>query len=158
LLWRLTGGKVHASDATNASRTMLFNIHEQRWDEELLRLLKIPASMLPEVKDSAAEFGTTEAGLFGAGLAGLGVAGEQQAALVGQAGFAPGMIKSTYGTGCFVVLNTGDKAVVSKNRLLTTLAYRLNGKATYAIEGSIFVAGAAVQWLRDGLKLIQAAG
>jgi len=158
LLWRLTGGKVHASDATNASRTMLFNIHTQAWDAELLRILRVPPSMLPEVKDSAAEFGTTEAGLFGVALPVLGIAGDQQAALVGQAGFAPGMIKSTYGTGCFVVLNTGDKAVVSKNRLLTTLAYRLQGKATYAIEGSIFVAGAAVQWLRDGLKLIQAAG
>jgi len=158
LLWRLTGGKVHASDATNASRTMLFNIHTQAWDAELLRILRIPASMLPDVKDSAAAFGTTEAGLFGAALPVLGIAGDQQAALVGQAGFAPGMIKSTYGTGCFVVLNTGEKAVVSKNRLLTTLAYRLQGKATYAIEGSIFVAGAAVQWLRDGLKLIQAAG
>ena len=158
LLWRLTGGRVHATDATNASRTMLFNIHEQRWDEELLRLLKIPASLLPEVKDSAADFGATEKGLFGAALPVAGIAGDQQAALVGQAGFAPGMIKSTYGTGCFVVLNTGEKAVTSRNRLLTTLAYRLKGKPTYAIEGSIFVAGAAVQWLRDGLKLIAAAG
>jgi glycerol kinase len=158
LLWRLTGGKVHASDATNACRTMLYNIHEQRWDEELLRLLRIPASLLPEVRDSAAEFGATDKGLFGAPLPVLGIAGDQQAALVGQAGFAPGMIKSTYGTGCFVVLNTGDKAVASKNRLLTTLAYRLGGQPTYAIEGSIFVAGAAVQWLRDGLKLIGAAG
>jgi glycerol kinase len=158
LLWRLTGGKVHATDATNASRTMLYNIHEQRWDEELLRLLEIPAALLPEVKDSAAAFGATDTGLFGAPLPVLGIAGDQQAALVGQAGFARGMIKSTYGTGCFVVLNTGDAAVTSKNRLLTTLAYRLGGKPTYAIEGSIFVAGAAVQWLRDGLKLIGAAG
>jgi len=158
LLWRLTGGKVHATDATNASRTMLFNIHTQRWDEELLRLLEIPAALLPAVKDSAAEFGATDKALFGAPLPVLGIAGDQQAALVGQAGFAPGMIKSTYGTGCFVVLNTGDKAVASQNRLLTTLAYRLGGKPTYAIEGSIFVAGAAVQWLRDGLKLIAAAG
>ena len=158
LLWRLTGGKVHATDATNASRTMLYNIHEQRWDAELLRLLEIPASLLPAVKDSAAEFGAADKGLFGAALPVLGIAGDQQAALVGQAGFARGMIKSTYGTGCFVVLNTGDAAVTSKNRLLTTLAYRLGGKATYAIEGSIFVAGAAVQWLRDGLKLIAAAG
>jgi glycerol kinase len=151
LLWRLTGGRVHATDATNASRTMLYNIHEQRWDEELLRLLEVPASLLPEVKDSAAEFGATDKALFGAALPVLGIAGDQQAALVGQAGFARGMIKSTYGTGCFVVLNTGAAAVTSKNRLLTTLAYRLGGKATYAIEGSIFVAGAAVQWLRDGL-------
>ncbi|MGE0121016.1 MAG: glycerol kinase GlpK [Dongiaceae bacterium] len=158
LLWRLTGGKVHATDATNASRTMLFNIHTQRWDEALLRLLKIPASLLPAVKDSAADFGATEKGLLGAPLPVAGIAGDQQAALVGQAGFAPGMIKSTYGTGCFVVLNTGGQAVASKNRLLTTLAYRLQGQPTYAIEGSIFVAGAAVQWLRDGLKLIAAAG
>jgi len=158
LLWRLTGGKVHATDATNASRTMLFNIHTQSWDEKLLEILKIPASLLPAVKDSAADFGATDKKLFGAALPVAGIAGDQQAALVGQAGFAPGMIKSTYGTGCFVVLNTGEKAVTSRNRLLTTLAYRLKGKPTYAIEGSIFVAGAAVQWLRDGLKLIAAAG
>jgi len=158
LLWRLTGGKVHATDATNASRTMLFNIHTQRWDEELLEMLNVPASLLPEVKDSAADFGATEKKLFGAALPVAGMAGDQQAALVGQAGFGPGMIKSTYGTGCFVVLNTGEQAVTSKNRLLTPLAYRLGGKPTYAIEGSIFVAGAAVQWLRDGLKLIAAAG
>src|SRR5262249_57692194 len=141
-----------------ASRTMVFNIHTQAWDAELLQILRVPASMLPDVKDSAAAFGTTEAGLFGAPLPVLGIAGDQQAALVGQAGFAPGMIKSTYGTGCFVVLNTGSHAVVSKHRLLTTLAYRLHDRPTYAIEGSIFVAGAAVQWLRDGLKLIHAAG
>jgi len=158
LLWRLTGGKVHATDATNASRTMLFNIHTQSWDEELLEILKIPASLLPAVKDSAADFGATDKKLFGAALPVAGMAGDQQAALVGQAGFGPGMIKSTYGTGCFVVLNTGEQAVTSRNRLLTTLAYRLGGKPTYAIEGSIFVAGAAVQWLRDGLKLIAAAG
>jgi glycerol kinase len=158
LLWRLTGGKVHATDATNASRTMLYDIHARRWDEELLRLLEIPPSLLPDVKDSAAEFGATDKALLGAPLPILGIAGDQQAALVGQAGFARGMIKSTYGTGCFVVLNTGDAAVTSTNRLLTTLAYRLAGKPTYAIEGSIFVAGAAVQWLRDGLKLIAAAG
>jgi glycerol kinase len=158
LLWRLTGGKVHATDATNASRTMLFNIHTQSWDEELLEVLNIPASMLPAVKDSAADFGATDKKLFGAALPVAGIAGDQQAALVGQAGFGPGMIKSTYGTGCFVVLNTGEQAVSSRNRLLTTLAYRLKGKPTYAIEGSIFVAGAAVQWLRDGLKLIAAAG
>jgi glycerol kinase len=158
LLWRLTGGKAHATDATNASRTMLFNIHDRNWDEDLLRLLEVPAVMLPRVRDSAAEFGVTDAGLFGAPIPIMGIAGDQQAALIGQAGFSPGMIKSTYGTGCFVVLNTGDTAAVSRNRLLTTLAYQLEGKPTYATEGSIFVAGAAVQWLRDGLKLIAAAG
>src|SRR5262249_13553135 len=157
-LWGRTGGRVHGSDADNGSRTMLFNIHSQSWDEALLALLRIPASLLPAVKDSAADFGATEKGLFGAALPVAGIAGDQQAALVGQAGFGPGTIKSTYGTGCFVVLNTGDQAVASRNRLLTTLAYRLKGKPTYAIEGSIFVAGAAVQWLRDGLKLIAAAG
>jgi len=158
LLWRLTGGKVHATDATNASRTMLFNIRTQAWDDELLRLLKIPRSLLPEVRDSAGDFGATEKNLFGASWPITGIAGDQQAAMVGQACFAPGMIKSTYGTGCFVLLNTGDKAVESKNRLVSTVAYRLKGKASYAIEGSIFVAGAAVQWLRDGLKLIGQAG
>src|SRR5882724_3728711 len=142
LLWRLTGGKVHATDATNASRTMLFNIHTQSWDEELLAILNVPASLLPAVKDSAADFGATDKNLFGAALPVAGMAGDQQAALVGQAGFGPGMIKSTYGTGCFVVLNTGEQAVTSRNRLLTTLAYRLGGKPTYAIEGSIFVAAA----------------
>ncbi len=158
LLWRLTGGKVHATDATNASRTMIFDIHAQRWDPELLRRIGIPAGMLPEVRDSAADFGATDRRLFGAPMQISGIAGDQQAALVGQAGFVPGMIKSTYGTGCFVVLNIGDRPATSQNRLLTTLAYRLGGKPTYAIEGSIFVAGAAVQWLRDGLKLIAAAG
>jgi glycerol kinase len=158
LLWRLTAGKVHATDATNASRTMLFNIRTQAWDDELLRLLKIPRSLLPEVRDSAGDFGATEKNLFGAAWPITGIAGDQQAAMVGQACFAPGMIKSTYGTGCFVLLNTGDKAVESKNRLVSTVAYRLKGKASYAIEGSIFVAGAAVQWLRDGLKLIGKAG
>lgn len=154
LLWQLTGGKVHATDATNASRTLMFNIHRQRWDEELLRLFDIPAGLLPEVKDSAADFGRTEASLLGAQIAIAGIAGDQQAALVGQACFSAGMVKSTYGTGCFMVLNTGDQAVTSNNRLLTTVAYRLNGKVTYALEGSIFVAGAAIQWLRDGLHLI----
>jgi glycerol kinase len=158
LLWRLTAGKVHATDATNASRTMLFNIRTQAWDDDLLRLLKIPRSLLPEVRDSAGDFGATEKTLFGAPWPVTGIAGDQQAAMVGQACFAPGMIKSTYGTGCFVLLNTGDKAVESKNRLVSTVAYRLKGKASYAIEGSIFVAGAAVQWLRDGLKLIGQAG
>ncbi len=154
LLWHLTGGKVHATDATNASRTLLFNIHSQQWDEDLLSLFEIPASLLPEVKDSAADFGRTAADLFGGEIAICGIAGDQQAALVGQACFTPGMVKSTYGTGCFMVLNTGEQAVQSKNRLLTTVGYRLNGKTTYALEGSIFVAGAAIQWLRDGLRLI----
>ncbi len=157
LLWRLTGGKVHATDATNASRTMLYNIHDNCWDDELLELLNVPPSLLPEVKDSSDDFGSTDAQLLGSSIPLRGVAGDQQAALVGQACFEPGMIKSTYGTGCFVVLNTGDEAVVSKNRLLTTIGYRLNGKTTYALEGSIFVAGAAVQWMRDAMGLIEAA-
>lgn len=154
LLWHLTGGKSHKTDATNASRTMLFNIHTQQWDEDLLALFDIPRNMLPEVLDCAADFGSTEAGLFGAAIPVYGVAGDQQAALFGQACFKPGMIKSTYGTGCFMIQNTGDTAVSSQHRLLTTVGYRLNGKVTYAVEGSIFVAGAAVQWLRDGIKLI----
>ncbi len=157
LLWRLTGGKKHATDATNASRTMLFNIHDNCWDKELLTLLDIPASLLPEVRDSSADFGNTNPALFGAAIAIGGIAGDQQAALVGQACFQPGMIKSTYGTGCFIVLNTGDQAVRSKNRLLTTIGYRLAGKTTYALEGSIFVAGAAVQWMRDAMGLIESA-
>lgn len=157
LLWRLTGGKEHATDATNASRTMLFNIHENCWDKELLALLDIPASLLPEVRDSSADFGSTDPALFGAAIAIGGIAGDQQAALVGQACFQPGMIKSTYGTGCFIVLNTGEQAVVSQNRLLTTIGYRLAGKTTYALEGSIFVAGAAVQWMRDAMGLIESA-
>ncbi|MCE9681630.1 glycerol kinase GlpK [Halomonas alkalisoli] len=153
LLWRLTGGRVHATDATNASRTMLFNIHTQQWDDDLLALFGIPPALLPEVRDSSADFGHTEASLLGEALPIGGVVGDQQAALVGQACFEPGMGKSTYGTGCFMIVNTGDKAAVSRNRLLTTVAYRIAGKPTYAMEGSIFVAGAAVQWLRDGLKL-----
>lgn len=155
LIWRLTNGKVHATDATNASRTALFNIHEQCWDDELLALFDIPAALLPEVKDSSDDFGHAEASFLGAELPIAGVAGDQQAALFGQACFAPGMGKSTYGTGCFMILNTGDKAETSRNRLLTTIGYRLNGKPTYAMEGSIFVAGATVQWLRDGLKLFR---
>ena len=154
LLWQLTRGKVHATDATNASRTLLFNIHEQCWDGELLTLFNVPASVLPDVRDSAADFGTTCPELLGAAVPVTGIAGDQQAALVGQACFAPGMVKSTYGTGCFMVMNTGE-AVESHNRLLTTVGYRLNGKTTYALEGSIFVAGAAIQWLRDGLHLIR---
>ncbi|MBX3577157.1 MAG: glycerol kinase GlpK [Rhizobiaceae bacterium] len=157
LIWRLTGGKVHATDATNASRTLVYNIATNRWDAELLKLLRIPASLLPEVKDCAADFGITEKALFGAEIPILGVAGDQQAATIGQACFQPGMMKSTYGTGCFAILNTGDDIVRSKNRLLTTIAYRLDGRTTYALEGSIFIAGAAVQWLRDGAKMISRA-
>ncbi len=158
LLWRLTGGKVHATDATNASRTMLFDIHRGQWDAELCRLLDVPMAMLPEVKDCAAAFGTTDPSLFGGAIAIGGMAGDQQAATVGQACFAPGMMKSTYGTGCFALLNTGPEAVTSRNKLLTTIAYQLNGQRTYALEGSIFVAGAAVQWLRDGLGIVKMAG
>ena len=154
LIWRLTGGKVHATDATNASRTLVYNIEENAWDPELLEILRIPAALLPEVKDCAADYGVTEQSLFGAEIPILGVAGDQQAAAIGQACFEPGMMKSTYGTGCFAILNTGSDIVRSKNRLLTTIAYRLDGKTTYALEGSIFVAGAAVQWLRDGIKVI----
>lgn len=154
LLWKLTGGKSHATDASNASRTLLFNIQTQAWDEELLRILSIPRALLPEVKDSSADFGVTTADFLGAPILIGGMAGDQQAALIGQACFAPGMVKSTYGTGCFMVMNTGEKIVRSQNRLLSTVAYRLKGKPTYAIEGSIFVAGATIQWLRDGLKLI----
>jgi glycerol kinase len=158
LLWRLTGGRVHATDATNASRTMLFDIHRGAWDADLCRLLDVPMAMLPEVKDCAAAFGTTDPALFGGPIAIGGMAGDQQAATVGQACFAPGMMKSTYGTGCFALLNTGGEAVTSRNKLLTTIAYQLNGRRTYALEGSIFVAGAAVQWLRDGLGIVKMAG
>ncbi len=157
LIWRLTGGRVHATDATNASRTMLFDIHKQAWDKDLLELLGVPQSCLPTVKDCADDYGLTKESLFGCEIPINGVAGDQQAAAIGQACFRPGMIKSTYGTGCFVLLNTGEKAVASKNRLLTTVAYRLNGRTSYAIEGSIFVAGAAVQWLRDGIGIIDSA-
>ncbi|HET6521985.1 MAG TPA: glycerol kinase GlpK, partial [Geminicoccaceae bacterium] len=158
LLCRLTGGRVHATDATNASRTMIFDIHRQDWDDELLRALGIPRAVLPTVMDSSGEFGATASEHFGTPIPITGVAGDQQAAVVGQACFRPGMVKSTYGTGCFALLNTGDAAVPSPNRLLTTVAYRLGGRTTYANEGSIFVAGAAVQWLRDHLKLIGHAG
>ena len=154
LIWRLTGGASHVTDATNASRTLVYNIAKNRWDAELLKILDIPDAMLPQVKDCADDFGATDPALFGAAIPILGVAGDQQAATIGQACFAPGMIKSTYGTGCFAVLNTGEELVRSKNRLLSTIAYRLDGKTTYALEGSIFVAGAAVQWLRDGIKVI----
>jgi glycerol kinase len=154
LLWRLTGGKVHATDVTNAGRTLLYNIREQRWDEELCRLFRVPVQMLPEVHDNAHIFGMTSKDLFGVEIPLAGVAGDQQAALFGQACFEAGMAKSTYGTGCFMLLNTGSEAVASENRLLTTPAYRLDGKMTYALEGSIFVAGAAVKWLRDGIGVI----
>src|SRR5690606_2064318 len=158
LLWRLSGGKVHATDATNAARTMLFNIHTQQWDADLLRLFDIPAELLPDVKDSAAEYGTMEASLLGAAVPVRGMAGDQQAALIGQACLQPGMAKSTYGTGCFMVLNTGTRALQSEHRLLTTVAYRLQGQPVYALEGSIFMAGATLQWIRDGLRLISSAG
>ena len=158
LLWRLTGGRVHATDVTNASRTLLYDIHAQAWDEELLRLLRVPRALLPQVRDSSEVYGTTEPSLFGHALPIAGIAGDQQAALVGQACFGPGMAKSTYGTGCFLLLNTGDVAVTSENRMLTTAAYRIGGRMTYAMEGSIFVAGAAIKWLRDGLKIIRSAG
>jgi glycerol kinase len=154
LIWRLTGGKVHATDATNASRTLLYNIEKNAWDSELLDILRVPANLLPDVKDCADDFGITDKKLLGAQIPILGVAGDQHAATIGQACFEPGMMKSTYGTGCFAVLNTGKDLVRSRNRLLTTIAYRLDGETTYALEGSIFVAGAAVQWLRDGIKVI----
>jgi glycerol kinase len=158
LVWRLTAGKVHATDATNASRTLLFNIAKNEWDGELLKVLRVPAAMLPAVKDCADDYGMTDKALFGASIPIRGVAGDQHAATIGQACFDTGMMKSTYGTGCFAMLNTGSDIVRSKNRLLTTIAYRLNGKTTYALEGSIFIAGAAVQWLRDGMKIIKSAG
>lgn len=154
LLWRLTNGQSHKTDASNASRTMLFNIHSQEWDKELLTELSVPEAMLPEVEDCAADFGIASAEHLGAEIPIGGIAGDQQAALIGQCCFEPGMTKSTYGTGCFVIMNTGEKPVESSNRLLTTVGYRLNGKVSYGLEGSIFVAGAAVQWLRDGIKLI----
>jgi len=157
LLWRLTGGKVHATDATNAARTSLYNIHTATWDDELLRLFEVPESVLPEVRDCAADFGVSESTWFGRSIPIAGIAGDQQAAAIGQGCFEPGMIKSTYGTGCFVIVNTGERPLESRNRLLTTLAYRLAGRSTYAVEGSIFIAGATVQWLRDELRIISEA-
>jgi glycerol kinase len=157
LLWRLTGGRVHATDATNASRTLLYDIAKGAFDDDLLRLFDVPRSILPEVRDCNADFGTSEPSILGAGVRICGIAGDQQAATIGQACFAPGMVKATYGTGCFALLNTGDKPVASNSRLLTTVAYQLDGKRTYALEGAIFIAGAAVQWLRDGLRLIASA-
>jgi glycerol kinase len=157
LLWRLTGGRVHATDATNASRTLLYDIRRGDWDEELLRLFKIPRQLLPEVRDSNGDFGVTNASVLGSAVPISGIAGDQQAATVGQACFRPGMMKSTYGTGCFALINTGGDCVISKSRLLSTIAYRIGGQTTYALEGAIFVAGAAVQWLRDALGLVASA-
>jgi glycerol kinase len=154
LLWRLTGGKVHLTDASNAARTLLFDIGSGEWDADLCRMFGVPQSLLPAVRDCACEFGITAPELFGAPIRILGMAGDQQAATVGQGCFKPGMMKATYGTGCFALLNTGSERVASRNRLLTTIAYQLDGKRTYALEGAIFIAGAAVQWLRDGLKII----
>lgn len=155
LIWKLTGGARHVTDATNAARTMLYNIVGSAWDDEICARFGIPTSMLPEVLDCAADFGTASADLLGAEVPILGVAGDQQAATIGQACFVPGMLKSTYGTGCFALLNTGDTLVRSQNRLLGTIAYQFDGKPTYALEGSIFIAGAVVQWLRDGLQIIR---
>ncbi len=157
LIWRLTGGQVHATDATNAARTMLYDISAGAWDAQICEALAIPMALLPEVRDCADDFGKTDPALFGTAIPIRGVAGDQQAATIGQACFEPGMMKSTYGTGCFALLNTGDRMVLSRNRLLTTIAYRLAGQTTYALEGSIFIAGAAVQWLRDGLGVVKAA-
>ena len=157
LIWRLTGGKAHLTDATNASRTSLFDIRKNTWDDDLCRIFRVPRAMLPEVRDCAADFGATDPALLGAAIPIRGVAGDQQSALIGQGCFTPGMMKSTYGTGCFAVLNTGSELVRSKNRLLSTIGFRLDGETAYALEGSIFVAGAAVQWLRDGLKVLKSA-
>jgi glycerol kinase len=157
LIWKLTGGRAHVTDATNAARTLLYNIRDGGWDADICRLLDVPMQMLPQVRDCAAAFGVTRADLFGREIPVLGVAGDQQAATIGQACFAPGMLKSTYGTGCFAVLNTGRELVASRSRLLGTIAYQLDGEPTYALEGSIFIAGAVVQWLRDGLRIIREA-
>ena len=157
LIWKLTGGAVHATDATNAARTLLYNIREGRWDAAICALLNIPESLLPDVRDCAADYGTTDPALLGGAIPIMGVAGDQQAATIGQACFQPGMMKSTYGTGCFALLNTGDTLVRSANRMLGTIAYQIDGKTIYALEGSIFIAGAVVQWLRDGLKIIDSA-
>jgi glycerol kinase len=157
LIWRLTKGKVHATDATNASRTMIYNISSNKWDETILRLLKIKKHILPEVKDCADDYGQTHSSITGKSISINGVVGDQQAATIGQCCFEPGSLKSTYGTGAFVLLNTGTKKIYSKNRLLTTIAYRINGKTTYAMEGSIFIAGAGVQWLRDRMKFFKKA-
>ncbi len=155
LLWNLTQGKVHATDVTNASRTMLFNIHSLQWDDELLALFDIPKSVLPQVKSSSEIYGYTENVLSAKNIPVAGIAGDQQAALFGQMCTQPGMIKNTYGTGCFMLMNTGEQPVLSKNNLLTTIAWQINNKTFYALEGSVFIAGAVVQWLRDGLHIIQ---
>lgn len=157
LVWKLTGGEVHITDYTNASRTLLYNIHELKWDEELLEWMKVPASVLPKVCQSSEVYGKTKKSIFGAEIPIAGIAGDQQAALFGQACYEKGMAKNTYGTGCFMLMNTGEEAVVSKHGLLTTIAWGIDGKITYALEGSVFIAGAAIQWLRDGLKLIDQA-
>ncbi|SDI62428.1 glycerol kinase GlpK [Aliiruegeria lutimaris] len=157
LIWKLTGGRVHATDATNAARTLMYDIHKGGWSLSICELLGIPVEMLPDVRDCAADYGETDPAHFGEAIPILGVAGDQQAATIGQACFEPGMLKSTYGTGCFALLNTGDTPVQSKNRLLTTIAYQFGGKPTYALEGSVYIAGAVVQWLRDGLKIISSA-
>ncbi len=157
LIWRLTGGTSHVTDATNASRTLMYNIKTNKWDKKLLEVLDVPANVLPDVLDCSADFGVTDASILGAAIPIMGVAGDQQAATIGNACFRPGMLKSTYGTGCFALLNTGSDMVRSKNRLLTTIAYRLDGKTTYALEGSIFMAGATVQWLRDEMGFLKAA-
>ena len=157
LMWRLSNQKIHSTDATNACRTLLYNIHDGRWDKDMLDLFNVPASMLPEVYDNAADFGVADESIFGSEIAIAASIGDQPSALVGQACFHPGMVKSTYGTGCFVLINTGYEPVKSNNKLLTTLAFQVNGKTCYALEGSIFIAGAAVQWLRDGLKFIESA-
>jgi glycerol kinase len=157
LIWHLTGGRVHATDATNAARTLLYDIGRGAYDEDLLALFDVPRAMLPEVRDCNAAFGLTEPSILGAAIPIQGVAGDQQAATIGQACFAPGMVKATYGTGCFALMNTGDRPIASHNRLLTTIAYQIDGRRTYALEGAIFIAGAAVQWLRDGLRVIASA-
>ena len=154
LIWKLTSGKVHATDATNASRTMLYNINNNKWDKEILKMLKIPSSILPEIKNSPDNFGYLNKLIIGESLPITGVVGDQQAAAIGQCCFTKGSVKSTYGTGAFVLMNTGNKKIISKNKLLTTICYRINNKTTYALEGSIFTAGAGVQWLRDKIKLI----
>ncbi len=157
LLWRLTAGAAHATDATNASRTALYDIHTNAWSAELCALFGVPREILPEVRDCAADYGATAPGLFGAAIPIRGIAGDQQAALIGQACFMPGMMKATYGTGCFAILNTGRTVVASRNRLISTIAYRLGGETVYGLEGAIFIAGAAVQWLRDGLRIVTSA-
>ena len=155
MIWRLTKGKVHATDATNASRTMIYNISTNKWDDTILKILKIKKHILPEVKNCADDYGSTHPSITGNSIPITGVVGDQQSASIGQCCFEPGSVKSTYGTGAFVLLNTGSKKVYSKNRLLTTIGYRINGKTTYALEGTIFIAGAGVQWLRDKIKLLK---